>query len=578
MTRIPVTSELAIYLSTSRRAAESRGIPGRALVIVPDASDWNDFSANLRARLHLVGVEGADSPIEMRLMVEGQRYTRSYMIDQLGVTDASGSRPRRRIERMTAPFVSVLASETDYRRLVELLGFDDAIGCLRRMHDAVLARLENDADDASTLALARTTSFFQSALRDSNNWIAFRQGDRYLTPNRPPDIDDAAASFTVRADLRGMVGEHVLEADFGDEFPLARRVLVLVGQNGTGKTRLFQSMIDGLRRAAPWEGDLDLDRAATFDPGLALSRLVVFSSVASDPYPRTIPPWEGIDYRYHRMIGAPGGEGDGLTMSLLDCLRTDSETQGFGRSGAMRLLNSVLEPLGVADNLYVELRDEIEPDALPPPTRINGRDYFQLFRGMNEQRNLQLYARTNTERPPVIVAGRMRPRNLSSGEVALLRFAAQAVASLRRGTVFLFDEPETHLHPNYVSQFMEMLDRLLDQSGSIALIATHSAYVVREAPARRVRIITRETTREGETPTITIDPPTMQTFGASIDTISQFVFGDVGPKHRFQRVLEEYIADHPEAGLAQIRRQFAADLNPETRSYIAEFVERRDAQ
>jgi hypothetical protein len=273
------------------------------------------------------------------------------------------------------------------------------------------------------------------------------------------------------------------------------------------------------------------------------------------------------------MIGAHGGEGGGLTMALLDCLRADTDTQGFGRRGAMELLDTVLEPLGISDKLYVELIDSDEPDTLPPPTRIAERNFFPLFRRMNEQRNLQLYARIRTDRPPVIVTDRMRARNLSSGEVALMRFAAQAIGSLRRGTIFLFDEPETHLHPHYISQFMEMLDLLLEQSGSIALIAKHSAYVVREVPARRVRMITRDP----EDDTIMIDPPTMQTFGASIDTISQFVFGDIGPKHRFQRVLEQYIGDNPEATLRQIRRRFAADLNPETLSYIAELVAQRDA-
>nr|WP_244646863.1 AAA family ATPase [Sphingomonas sp. CFBP 8760] len=189
---------------------------------------------------------------------------------------------------------------------------------------------------------------------------------------------------------------------------------------------------------------------------------------------------------------------------------------------------------------------------------------------MNEQRNLQLYARIDTDRPPVVLAG-LRARNLSSGEVALLRFAAYSVASLRRGTIFLFDEPETHLHPNYISQFMEMLDRLLEGSGSIALIATHSAYVVREVPSRRVRMITRD----ADDDTIMIDPPTLQTFGASIDTISQFVFGDIGPKHRFQHVLEKYVADNPAATLHEIRQRFADDLNPETLSYLAELVDHR---
>lgn len=572
MPRIPVDSDLPIYLSLSRAGAQVDAIGGPRLIIVPDDRGFNDFGSVYRADLHVVGAVGDGERLRMRLMVQGHASTRSYLIDQLGVTDARGDRPRRRVDRIEPPFVSVLESEAGYRRLVELLGFDDAIGCLRRMRDAVLARLENEADDIETLQLTRTINFHQGALRDEGTWAAFRQGDRYLSPNRPPDVNEAAGSFTVEADLRGMVGEHVLDADFGDAFPLARRTLVLVGRNGTGKTRLFEAMIDGLRIGPPWEADLDIDRAATFRPRPDFSRLIIFSSVASDPYPQSIPPWEGIDYRYHRMIGAWGGEGGGLTMALVDCLRADTEVQGFGRAGAMALLNSVLEPLGIADNLYVELSEALEPDTLPPPRSINGRDYFPLLRRMNEQRNLQLYARINTERPPIVIAGRMRPRHLSSGEVALMRFAAYAVASLRRGTIFLFDEPETHLHPNYISQFMEMLDKLLERSGSIALIATHSAYVVREVPARRVRLITRDPDDD----VIMIDPPTMQTFGASIDTISQFVFGDIGPTHRFQHVLAQYVQDHPNATLGEIRRRFAEDLNPETLSYLAELVGRRD--
>lgn len=572
MARVPEQSQIPIYLSTSLARARRDGFDDRALVIVPDNRDWNDFGANLRADLHVVGVAAADRVLRMRLLVEGQARTRSYIIDQLGVMAAGNGRARRRIERINVSFVSVLESEADYRDLIGWLGFGDAIGCLRKMRDAVLARLEDEGEqDEDTLRLTRTIAFYQSALRDGATWTAFRQGDRYLASDRPADVEDAAASFRVEANLRGMIGEHVLDADFGEQFPLSRRVLVLVGQNGTGKTRLFEAMIDGLRTAPPWADAAPPDRPAAFEPRPGLSRLIVFSSVASDPYPQAIPPWDGIDYRYHQMIGAPGGEGGGLTMALVDCLRADTDAQGYGRAGAMELLDEVLEPLGIKDELYAELTEAVEPDELPPPTRIGERDYFQLFRRMNEQRILQLFARVRTDRPPIVVTGGRRARNLSSGETALLRFAAFAVGSLRRGSIMLFDEPETHLHPSYISQFMEMLDRLLERSGSIALIATHSAYVVREVPSRRVRVITRD----AEDETIAIEQPTMQTFGASIDIISQFVFGDIGPKHRFQRVLEEYVEENPEATLGQIRRRFSRDLNPEALSYIAELVQRR---
>lgn len=569
MPRIPVTSDIPIYLATSRAAAMRSGA-SRTLVIVPDARDWNDFGANLRASLSLIDANGTERSLRMRLLVEGRARTITYLTDML-VGEVGGNDLLQPIEGIHETFASVFESERDYGDFVAWLGFADAIGCLRRMHDAVLVQLEDEPEDAKIIELTQTLTFHQSALREECTWVAFRQGDRYLTPNRPPDVDDAAASFTVVANLRGMIGEHALDADFGNAFPLSRRALVLVGRNGTGKTRLFEAMIDGLRITPPWMGELDIDRAATFEPRPGFSRLIVFSSVASDPYPQTIPPWEGIDYRYFRMIGSRGGEGGGLTMSLVDCLRADGDTQCYDRSGAMHLLNMVLQPLGIAANLYVEFSDTRGTHHLPPRMTIDGRGFFPLFQRMNEQRNLQLYSQIRTDRPPIVVAEDGRVRSLSSGEVALLRFAAQAVASLRRGSIFLFDEPETHLHPNFISQFMEMLDRLLELSGSIALIATHSAYVVREVPARRVRMITRAP----EDGRIMIDPPTMQTFGASIDTISQFVFGDIGPKHRFQHVLEEFIERNPDATFAQMRERFRQDLNPETLSYIAELIGRR---
>jgi hypothetical protein len=68
----------------------------------------------------------------------------------------------------------------------------------------------------------------------------------------------------------------------------------------------FKAMIDGLRVTPPWAEALDLDQPATFNPPPSLSRLIVFSSVASAPYPEALPPWEGVDYRYHRMDETAG--------------------------------------------------------------------------------------------------------------------------------------------------------------------------------------------------------------------------------------------------------------------------------
>lgn len=274
------------------------------------------------------------------------------------------------------------------------------------------------------------------------------------------------------------------------------------------------------------------------------------------------------------MTGRPPEADDDLAQSLLDCMRLEGEDEALKDYRRLELLDAILEPLGIKESLYVSVGHSKDThDLLPVPVRIDDNLYLPFFRSYSELRQLQLQARMNLNVAPRVLIKNQAARNLSSGEQALLRFAVQAIGSLRSGTMFLFDEPETHLHPTYVSIFMTMLDRLLELSGSVALIATHSAYIVREVPSRRVRIV-----RRGEAGEIAIQQPRMQTFGASIDTISQFVFGDLMPKHRFQEVLDQWLNDTPDPTVDKFRDQFRKDLNAETLSYLAQTLADRQAR
>jgi len=143
----------------------------------------------------------------------------------------------------------------------------------------------------------------------------------------------------------------------------------------------------------------------------------------------------------------------------------------------------------------------------------------------------------------------------------MMRFAAQAASAIEQGSLLLLDEPETHLHPNFISNLMEILDNLLQSTGSIAIIATHSAYVVRETPRNCVNVLTLENRQ------IRIDQPRMQTFGATIDSISQFVFGDTSMSHSFQKTLTDW-ADQTgrELGIEGVIERFGDQLNSESLS------------
>lgn len=574
MPRVPFTSDIPIILMLSFPRIYQIKPLEKTIFIVPERSSFNDFGKFHRVNLYVITENNPVETFSMRFMAENYGSLRTFLVNNFGLSDEPNSKSLMEIDKVSAPFVSILRSEEDYQRFVALLGFKDAIGCLRRMHDTVLAHQEKEPEDAETLRLTSTAEFYESPLRDEVTWTAFRHAARYLTPHDVADVHDAARSFRIQSNILDAETGYSLDADFGEDFPLARRTLVLVGQNGVGKTRLFEAIIQGLQIRPPWEDKDPIQQSnVTFDPRPDFSRLVVFSSVGTDSYPRFLPPWKGIDYRYHQMTGTGRAEGSEVTEALIDCLRAEGDPESAWPINAMDLLERIINPLGINDSLYMPVKELSENNILPKAKIINGVNYIPLFKRMNEQRNLHFYANINNNLPPVIWTEKDGVRHLSSGEIALMRFAVYAATSVRRGTVLLFDEPETHLHPNYVSQFMEMLEKLLEQSGSIALIATHSAYIVREVPRRRVRMMTRDYNKR----LLVIDSPVMQTFGASVDTISQFVFGDIGPRHRFQRALEAYVMDNSTATFQQIRERFLEDLNPETLSYLAELVQKRES-
>ncbi len=266
---------------------------------------------------------------------------------------------------------------------------------------------------------------------------------------------------------------------------------------------------------------------------------------------------------------------DSLTTSLIDCLRDDGRIQFFPSApfqpaGRFRLLERSLRPLGIWDWIFLRLKEAHEDlDA----KQVEEQLYFPLSRAatMNEQRKLLLVQRVDWKASPVMIEPDSKTlRALSSGETAMLRFAAQAAANIETGCALLFDEPETHLHPKFISDFMDVLTALVTATKSIAIIATHSAYVVREVPRQRVKVFSLEERN------VTIQTPRLQTFGASIDSISQFVFGDTDTTHRYQDILTQWVSSLPPGTTIEaVIAEYGALMNSETLSFVAQLLRER---
>jgi ABC-type branched-subunit amino acid transport system ATPase component len=574
----PTERRVPILFARSVQAGLT-ALAGRAGVILHPTQDrgWNDFSYRMHMDVAVLTDKGVLHSYSFRMLVDGERFTSGALSTRLG-----SNRDWMPLGDNGPVFVSMLQRESEYALRVQQLGFDLAVAVLRATGDAVVLGVEGG--DPDRLALLASEPFHLAVLREHETYTAYRRAARHLRPQPAPVSEDAAASLVIATRLRSVEAPHIVDVDFEPD-PLGRdRLAVLIGPNGAGKTQLMLSMLDGLRPS----NDGPLLASARRRPHLwrladegflvgppVYNRVVVFSSTLSDVYPQSLPPWE-IDYQFFSMTGVRDRSGDALTTSLVDCLRDDrrvtfdplppeqddAEDLDFGdRLDRLKLLQSLLEPLGLWSGLHLPLTTGEGLDFAV--LTWDGRAYFPIGRNMNEKRNLQLVQHIDLTAQPVLFR-QGEARRLSSGETAMLRFAAQAVAAVEAGSLFLFDEPETHLHPSFISAFAEILHRLLKQTRSVALIATHSVYIVRETPSRRVRIITTED--DG----VVVGPPRLQTFGASLDSISHAVFGDGEQRHRFQRTLDEWLSRSSSPDdIESILETHGADLSPETLSYLA---------
>lgn len=122
---------------------------------------------------------------------------------------------------------------------------------------------------------------------------------------------------------------------------------------------------------------------------------------------------------------------------------------------------------------------------------------------------------------------------MSSGQSILLYVLTEIIANIRSDSLILFDEPEMHLHPNAISHIVRMLDELLDEFDSYAIIATHSPIIIQEIPSECVRIFERNE----DIPIIR--QPNFECFGENLTTITKDIFGTREIKATYKAVFAE---------------------------------------
>ncbi|URZ87133.1 AAA family ATPase [Floricoccus penangensis] len=75
---------------------------------------------------------------------------------------------------------------------------------------------------------------------------------------------------------------------------------------------------------------------------------------------------------------------------------------------------------------------------------------------------------------------------LSSGQSTILLYLTKLVSSVNKGSLIIFDEPETFMHPPMMKAFIRAVSEIITQTNAFCLVATHSPVIIQEIPHSNV--------------------------------------------------------------------------------------------
>lgn len=401
----------------------------------------------------------------------------------------------------------------DYRFLVNKHGIKKSKIILLSLNDLVASK--RISQRAKLINDARNTDIFRLAfMRESGRFFAYHNADLIIDGLEDQRFSKISTELSLSYELAGFSEQHSFNMHFDIESILPKRISILIGQNGIGKSQALHAIATSLTKG----GSSFYDTESGDKP--IISRLLAIATPGETT--NTFPP-ERTNRRikYRRLIlnrNTRSKNSRGFCDLCIQLLRSE---ESIGSKYRWDLFKESISFLPNIENIVIPLNQKITVNA-PHVFSIRDKIYVPLLKLNHggEQAKLEIQgAIVNNANPMLHINGEIFP--LSSGQLAFIKFVVQASLFIENGTLVLLDEPETHLHPNFITKFIRTLDQLLKLTGSIAIIATHSAYFVREVPRTQVLVF-----KEDSNGHVHIQNPRLKTFGADVGSISYFVFED----------------------------------------------------
>jgi hypothetical protein len=472
------------------------GSPRSVLVLTTD--NWDDFGHKVQLHLAYIDEGGKEHRIGTVKFLQRESATLESTVV------STNTQLPVSFNELDERYISLGQEEDYYKGLHALFGSE--VG-------SILTALKDIAWQPSLAVEFEPTSAFRNALmRENVAHRARRFGRAWALGETPQE----KLSFQYTCTIDGADQPIEVKVPFNGHDPLPGRVVGIIGRNAVGKTRFLARLGEDLAQISRTSAEKIAEREERFPGGRPLfTRIVAISYSAFDRFKR--PPSDAsTSYVY---CGIRNEKGALSRTSLIEMYRKNqNRIRSLGRQAAWMWYMKII--LGdQSQSLTASLEEEISaPD--------------------REDQALSL---------------------LSSGQSILCHFTTALLAWIQPNSLVLFDEPETHIHPNAVASLFTVLTDILNEYDSYSVVATHSPVVIQEIPAKRVVVF-----RRTENTTVA-EPLPIESFGESLTELTRHVFETIEVDSLYRRTLKE-LAEEESA--EKVMSRFDRGLSLSAQAYL----------
>ncbi|MCR3957855.1 AAA family ATPase [Aeromonas veronii] len=484
--------------------------PYEIVFLVP-FDTWNDFGYKIRCKVKLrhpiidkpfyfecyIGFlppnkETKEGTHEKFFHTKGRSL--SDMIDYIEDLEASGSINELR-------FFTMLPSMAAYREAVDKLGPKILQDVLASINDLVYYK---DVNSTWFNEALESEAFNLGFMRNSEPFYAFNNADSILNGVEDELFDGISKKLRLSYKLEGFENQHELNLNYEQSGFIPKRINILIGKNGIGKSQALKYFCRAALRYP--DKNVSLGVGATNSRPM-INRLLAIGTPGEtqNTFPAERRSTQKLYYRRLSLTrNSKTKTSKSITDMLIQLVRSEDD---IGASSRWSLFLNAISKVLPLENVAIKTKNN------------NYIKLQELSANSGEQATLERWAGVNRKVEPILLFSN-EPHAMSSGQLTFFKFAILCCLYIENGSFVLLDEPETHMHPNMISDFVELIDEILENTGSLALIATHSAYFVREVSREQVHVLSKQNN------SINISTPRLRTFGADIESISQFIFNE----------------------------------------------------